>query len=49
MIVTLEVKLETDEADAGELSIAVMFGWKDPKRAMTYYNPTAADIARRIG
>jgi integrase len=31
------------------LDLCKMFGWKDPKRAMTYYNPTAADIARRIG
>lgn len=30
------------------LDLCKMFGWKDPKRAMTYYNPTAADIARRI-
>lgn len=31
------------------LDLCKMFGWKDPKRAMTYYNPTAADIAKRIG
>lgn len=30
------------------LDLCKMFGWKDTKRAMTYYNPTAADIARRI-
>jgi integrase len=30
------------------LDLCKMFGWKNPKRAMVYYNPTAADIARRI-
>lgn len=30
------------------LDLCKAFGWTDPKRAMTYYNPTAADIARRI-
>lgn len=30
------------------LDLCKMFGWKDTKRAMTYYNPTAADIAHRI-
>lgn len=32
----------------GILDLCKMFGWKDPKRAMTYYNPTAAEIALRI-
>lgn len=31
------------------LDLCKMFGWSDTKRAMTYYNPTAAEIARRIG
>ena len=31
------------------LDLCKMFGWTDPKRAMTYYNPTASEIARRIG
>lgn len=31
------------------LDLCKMFGWGNPKRAMTYYNPTAADIAKRIG
>lgn len=31
------------------LDLCKMFGWTNPKQAMTYYNPTAAEIARRIG
>lgn len=31
------------------LDLCKMFGWRDPKRAMVYYNPTAAEIAGRIG
>jgi len=31
------------------LDLCKMFGWTDTKRAMTYYNPTASDIAKRIG
>lgn len=27
------------------LSLCRMFGWSDPKRAMTYFNPTATEIA----
>lgn len=27
------------------LDLCKMFGWSDPKRAMTYYNPTATEIA----
>lgn len=30
------------------LDLCKMFGWRNPKMAMTYYNPTAADIASRI-
>lgn len=30
------------------LDLCKMFGWLDPKRAMTYYNPTASDIAKRL-
>lgn len=30
------------------LDLCKMFGWKDPKRAMVYYNPKAADIAKRL-
>lgn len=30
------------------LDLCKMFGWKDPKMAMRYYNPTASDIAARI-
>lgn len=32
----------------GVLDMCKMFGWKDPKMAMTYYNPTAEEIARRL-
>ena len=31
------------------LDLCKMFGWTNPKQAMTYYNPTAAQIAARIG
>lgn len=31
------------------LDLCKMFGWKDPKEAMIYYNPKASDIAKRIG
>jgi len=30
------------------LDLCKVFGWSDPKRAMTYYNPTGADIAARL-
>ena len=30
------------------LDLCKMFGWSDPKQAMTYYNPTASQIAARI-
>lgn len=30
------------------LDLCKMFGWSDPKRAMTYYNPTASEIASRL-
>ncbi len=30
------------------LDLCKMFGWSDPKRAMTYYNPTAEQIAVRL-
>lgn len=30
------------------LDLCKMFGWKDPKLAMVYYNPTAAQIAGRL-
>lgn len=30
------------------LDLCKMFGWKDTKQAMTYYNAKAVDIARRI-
>lgn len=30
------------------LDLCKMFGWSDPKRAMTYYNPTAEQIADRL-
>jgi hypothetical protein len=28
------------------LDMCKMFGWSDTSRALTYYNPSAADIAR---
>jgi integrase len=31
------------------LDLCKMFGWANPKQAMAYYNPSAAEIARRIG
>jgi integrase len=31
------------------LDMCKMFGWTQLDRALTYYNPSAADIARRIG
>lgn len=31
------------------LDLCKMFGWKGTKQAMTYYNPNASDIAKRIG
>lgn len=31
------------------LDLCKAFGWSDPKRAMIYYNPTASDIAKRLG
>jgi integrase len=30
------------------LDLCKMFGWTNPKQAMTYYNPRASDIAKRI-
>lgn len=30
------------------LDLCKMFGWRDTKQALTYYNPSAGDIARRI-
>lgn len=30
------------------LSLCKMFGWSDPKRAMTYFNPTATEIAEML-
>jgi len=30
------------------LTLCKIFGWKDLKRALTYYNPTASDIAKRL-
>lgn len=30
------------------LDLCKMFGWSNPKRAMTYYNPTASEIALRL-
>jgi hypothetical protein len=30
------------------LDMCKMFGWSDTSRALTYYNPSAADIARRM-
>lgn len=30
------------------LSLCKMFGWRDPKFAMIYYNPTAEDLAARL-
>lgn len=31
------------------LDMCRMFGWANPKQAMTYYNPSAAEIAKRLG
>jgi integrase len=31
------------------LDLCKAFGWADPKHAMIYYNPTASDIAKRMG
>lgn len=36
---------------AGKLSVlelCKMFGWRDPKNAMIYFNPTASDLAGRL-
>lgn len=30
------------------LTLCKIFGWKDPKQAMVYYNPKASDIAKRL-
>lgn len=30
------------------LQLCRMFGWKDPKQAMTYYNETAAEVAEKL-
>lgn len=37
---------------AGRLSVlefCAMFGWRDPRMAMVYFNPTASDLAARLG
>jgi integrase len=31
------------------LELCKVFGWKDPKKALLYFNPTATDIAGRLG
>ncbi len=31
------------------LDLCKVLGWKDPKKALIYYNPTATDIAGRLG
>jgi integrase len=31
------------------LDLCKVFGWKNTKRALTYYNPKMADLARRMG
>lgn len=31
------------------LMLCKIFGWKDTKQALTYYNPTAADMAKLLG
>lgn len=33
----------------GVLELCRMFGWKNPKMAMVYFNPTASQIAARLG
>lgn len=30
------------------LTLCKMFGWSNPQQAMTYYNPTAADVAKML-
>ena len=30
------------------LDLCLMFGWENTGRALTYYNPKAGDIAKRI-
>lgn len=30
------------------LTLCKIFGWKNPKRAMTYYNPTPEQIRRKL-
>ena len=30
------------------LTLCKIFGWKNPKRAMTYYNPTPAQIKKKL-
>lgn len=30
------------------LDLCRMFGWSNPKQAMVYYNPSAAEIAKRL-
>jgi integrase len=32
----------------GVLDLCRMFGWRDPRHAMVYYNPAASDIAKRL-
>lgn len=31
------------------LEMCKMFGWKDPKHALIYFNPTVSDLARKLG
>lgn len=31
------------------MSLCKMFGWKNPKQAMVYFNPSASTIAGRLG
>ena len=31
------------------LELCRIMGWKNPKQAMTYFNPTASQIAARLG
>jgi len=30
------------------LELCKMFGWRDPKQAMVYFNPSASDLARKL-
>lgn len=31
------------------LEMCKMFGWRDPKHALIYFNPTVSDLARKLG